>query len=1461
GTGTFTNAGTFTKSGGTTGTTISSLFNNTGTVNANVATLTLSGNGVHTGTFNVASGATLTFNSTTQNMNSGANIAGTGTVNFSASNVTFAAGSAYTLGAAGQTNLMSGTLTFNNASFTIPSPLNQSGGVLTGTASLTLTAPFTWTSGTVSVTGTVTANGGINLNGFGVTLTTGTLINGNNQTATMSGANSSLFFSNNAVFSNPAGSTFNLQNDNSISGSGTFKNAGTFTKSPTVGTTFVSVIFQNSGTVNATTGTLSFSGGYTQTGGLTSVNGGALTSSTPLAIQGGLLDGVDPFTPPGINAGVNNISGMVKAGLSPGILTVSGLYGQGALAAFNAEVGGTAAGSGYGQLNVTSTATLAGTLNVSLINGFTPPANKSTSFTIMTFASATGTFATTNFPSVTGLVWSVTYNPTSVVITAGPAAPTLTSISVTPNPASVAAGNTVQFAATGHFSDGTTSDLTNTAVWSSADTTIATVSNTAGTQGLATGVKAGGPINITATSGAINGSAPLTVTAATLTSITVTPNPASVAAGNSVQFTATGHFSDGTTSNLTTTVVWSSADTTIATVSNTAGSQGLATGVKAGGPINITATSGAINGSAPLTVTAATLTSITVTPNPASVAAGNSVQFTATGHFSDGTTSNLTTTVVWSSADTTIATVSNTAGSQGLATGVKAGGPINITATSGAINGSAPLTVTAVVTLTSITVTPNPASVAAGNSVQFTATGHFSDGSTSNITNTAVWSSADTTIATVSNTAGSQGLATGVKAGGPINITATSGAINGSAPLTVTAATLTSITVTPNPASVAAGNSVQFTATGHFSDGSTSNITNTAVWSSADTTIATVSNTAGSQGLATGVKAGGPINITATSGAINGSAPLTVTAVVTLTSITVTPNPASVAAGNSVQFTATGHFSDASTSNITNTAVWSSADTTIATVSNTAATQGLATGVKAGGPINITATSGAVNGSASLLVQAASLLPSATALSSSPDPSSSGQPVTFTAPVRGAAGGTPTGNVTFQDNGVAIGTSAINTSTGLATFTTSSLSVGPHPITAAYAGDPNFLSSTSNVVMQTVITSINPQPAPTFIAIAVFPNPAAVGQSISIMATVTSSATGTPTGTVTFLDSGSPIGSSPLGSSGTATFSTSTLSAGVHPLTAQYSGDANFASSQSSLLNETVGSASNAVTVQITPIPQNVASNTAVQFTATVVNGGSNPIVTWQLLSGPGSLDSTGNYTAPTSSTSATPVTISASVGNASATVTFTIAADALTTSQTPATVSAGTPLSVSVSLAGIPPASTLPFTLSCNNLPAATTCQFSNDSNTPPNSPNCPTGTITFVTGQCPNFTVKVITSGGTTAHLAPGSFRPDRPWPGQPWYPALAAMASVMALVSRRRLFLGGRTRYACCLLVMLCLSVVFLASCSVFPSAPTVTVPAAAAVTPAGSYQVVVIASPQGGSSSGFVQTQLIVPVVVN
>jgi uncharacterized protein YjdB len=94
-----------------------------------------------------------------------------------------------------------------------------------------------------------------------------------------------------------------------------------------------------------------------------------------------------------------------------------------------------------------------------------------------------------------------------------------------------------------------------------------------------------------------------------------------------------------------------------------------------------------------LTVTAPNLLSVDVSPVAPSIEYGTTQQFTATGHYTDNSTQDLTTQVTWASSDEAVATVSNADGSNGLAT-TAATGNTTVSATSGDVSGSATLTVT-----------------------------------------------------------------------------------------------------------------------------------------------------------------------------------------------------------------------------------------------------------------------------------------------------------------------------------------------------------------------------------------------------------------------------------------------------------------------------------------------------------------------------------------------------------------------------------------------------------------------------------------------------------------------------------------------------------------------------------------------------------------------------------------------
>jgi hypothetical protein len=444
--------------------------------------------------------------------------------------------------------------------------------------------------------------------------------------------------------------------------------------------------------------------------------------------------------------------------------------------------------------------------------------------------------------------------------------PKLSAIAVAPANQSIPVAAIQQLTATGVNSDGTSTDITRVAAWSSSNTAVATVDS----HGVATGISLGST-TITATSGGKTASVTLNVTAAVLRSVSVTPATPSVVKGLTSQFTALGIYSDGTSQDVTTLAGWLPADTAVATINTS----GLATGVAAG-PVLISATFAGLTGSATLTVTAASLTSITVTPATASVVKGLTSRFKATGSFNDGSSADITALAAWTSGNTAVATLNaDGLATSGLATGVTAG-PAVITATLLGKTGSANLTVTAA-TLLSIAVAPVNLSIVKGLAGPFTATGTFSDNTTLDVTASAVWASADTNVAIMNpNGLATSGLATGVNAG-VTGITATYLGKTANATLTVTAATLNAISIAPIGPSIAKGQTNQFIALGTYNNGTSADLTSLVTWASLDTTVATLTPSNNpSSGLATGLKAG-TAGITATYQGKTGNATLNVT--------------------------------------------------------------------------------------------------------------------------------------------------------------------------------------------------------------------------------------------------------------------------------------------------------------------------------------------------------------------------------------------------------------------------------------------------------------------------------------------------------------------------------------------------------------------------------------------------------
>ena len=602
----------------------------------------------------------------------------------------------------------------------------------------------------------------------------------------------------------------------------------------------------------------------------------------------------------------------------------------------------------------------------------------------------------------------------------------LTSISLTPTLPGIALGTGVQLTATGTFSDGSVQDLTAAVTWGSSSPEVATVGNAAGIEGLATSV-AVGVTTVTATdpSSGIDGNTTLTVTPAVLLAIAAGPTNPSIALGTSQAFTATGTFSDSTVQDLTGAVAWSSAEPGVATVGNAPGSEGFATSVSIGATA-ITATDPAtgISGSTILSVTPAVLAAVGVTPPTPSVALGTDLAFAATGTFSNGSTQDLTDAVTWSSTSPAVASVSNAAGSAGLAASLSTGAT-TITATDPGtgIDGSASLTVSPAV-LTSIAVTPAAPSIALGTVQQLAGTGTYSDGSTQDLTAAVAWSSTLGAVATVSNAPGSEGLVTSVSTGATwITATDPVSGIDGSTTLDVTSAALVSIAVTPPAASIALGTNQALTATGTYTDGSTQDLTDAVTWSSTLPAVATVSNAAGTEGLATSLSVGvTTVGVVDPGTAIATSTTLAVTPAV-LVSVAVAPEAPSIALGTTQQLAATGTYSDGTTQDLTNTATWSSTLGAVATVSNAAGTEGLATSASIGATtIRATDPGTSLEGVATLTVTPAVLVSIAVTPAGSSAPVGSAPAFTATGSYSDGSTQDLTGSVTWSSSDPAVAT-------------------------------------------------------------------------------------------------------------------------------------------------------------------------------------------------------------------------------------------------------------------------------------------------------------------------------------------------------------------------------------------------------------------------------------------------------
>ncbi|WP_020647590.1 Ig-like domain-containing protein [Paenibacillus sp. HW567] len=462
-------------------------------------------------------------------------------------------------------------------------------------------------------------------------------------------------------------------------------------------------------------------------------------------------------------------------------------------------------------------------------------------------------------------------------------------------------GKTKQLTLTAVAGDGSSSDVTNSAVWASADKSIALVS-----KGLITGYSVG----TTTITGTYNGvKATVTVDIGTARHLALSETNLNLAVNATKAITLTATFADGTTADVTNKATWSSSDEAVAFVSKgsiTTYSEGNATITASYGSKNVT-----------VTATVGKSNKLRIDDDSVFLRLNQTQQLVLTALDAEGISSVVTNEAVWTTADENVATAV-----KGLITGYKSG-----TTTVTAAYGGKTVTVTVnVETASRLNVTISKLNLGVDQSKSVTVMASYKDGTSQDVTDDAVWSSDHSDIADASD-----GTITAYATGSAV-ITVSYG--GKTATIKVTAGTPEKLTLQAKTVELQEDETYQVIATGGYSDGTDKTLADEVEWSTSDAKIATVED-----GLITGVGVGTAV-ITAKVGTVKAAITVNVGLVDELAA---SVSLMTMSAGDKQQITLTATDSSGAESNVTADAEWSSSKATIATVK-----KGLVTGVLKG---------------------------------------------------------------------------------------------------------------------------------------------------------------------------------------------------------------------------------------------------------------------------------------------------------------------------------------------------------------------------------------------------------------------------------------------------------------------------------------------------------------------------------
>lgn len=421
-------------------------------------------------------------------------------------------------------------------------------------------------------------------------------------------------------------------------------------------------------------------------------------------------------------------------------------------------------------------------------------------------------------------------------------------------------------------------------------------------------------------------------------------------------------FADGTLVDIGDLVVWTSADTRIATVD----SAGRMTGHQPGA-VRIQAEYEGFSSHFIARVEAATPLALTIDPATPSLARGTSIALQATLLYNDGRKADATHSAIWSSRDPGIATVGSAAGDgSGAGTGAPGrllavnAGQTEISVTHAGLSQRVTVTVTPA-TLRNLSIEPASIELPLGSVTLLHALAQFSDDTVQDVSADTDWRSPDA-AATVGNTPADKGRLQGT-ATGTATLTARYQGLQAQSTVRVTPATVRAVQITPAAPTLASGTSLALTATAVYSDASTRDVTALASWTSAPPGTVRVD----ANGLLSGL-AEGRATVSARYQGQDGSVGVEVTAA-TPAALFVVPGSATIAKGTQQPFSALAVFSDGSVQDVSAATGWISGNPAVATIDN-AFHPGLASAL-AEGQASITAIHSGLQASAVLSVSAA----------------------------------------------------------------------------------------------------------------------------------------------------------------------------------------------------------------------------------------------------------------------------------------------------------------------------------------------------------------------------------------------------------------------------------------------------------------------------------------------------------